>query len=194
MSYIALASFPGHSQILSRSCGEKLRVAWGQCGIKTWEWPGDEANIVLYRDQAVHFWRESSLLLENFFCRNQLRSHWKIVFRIVQLSLDKEVRKSGLFHVSFPYVNLQKKTTISSSPLQTMSHPLLHVGYPYVNLQKKKTTISSSPLQTMSHPLPPMLVSDQNTKEYQVPHGYGDDHNCFLVNVPSKEKRGIGTE
>ena len=165
MSYIALASFPGHSQILSRSCGEKSRVAWGQCRIKTWEWPGDEANIVLYRDQAVHFWRESSLLLENFFCRNQLRSHWKIVFRIVQLSLDKEVGKSGLFHVSFPYVNLQEKP------------PYLHPHY------------KPCPI-----PFPLCWFSDQNTKEYQVPHGYGDDHNCFLVNVPSKEKRGIGTE
>ena len=35
---IYVASSPGHSQILSRGRGEKLRD-------KIWEWPGDEANI-----------------------------------------------------------------------------------------------------------------------------------------------------
>ena len=44
---IVIASFPGHSQILSHKCGEKNDFS-PQLLDKIWEWPGNEAIIVIF--------------------------------------------------------------------------------------------------------------------------------------------------
>ena len=43
-STVKLASFPGHSQILSSSYGEKSGFS-PQLLDKIWEWPGNEATV-----------------------------------------------------------------------------------------------------------------------------------------------------